>query len=140
MPANLSDLPEPSVLRLNLLRGLYLLLAVGLGLVIWPWILTHDPVPAHSGPVSQSLLAAIGLLAVAGIRHPLRMLPLLVFEVVWKAIFLISFAVPLWRAGEIDPASWENIWNCLLVIVFIPVIPWRYFFRTFIMSKSEAWR
>jgi hypothetical protein len=36
--------------------------------------------------VVRSVLAAVSLLAVLGIRYPLKMLPLLFFELVWKTI------------------------------------------------------
>ncbi len=63
--------------RLTLLRAGYLLLIVGLGLTIWPsildlaksWELTHG--------VVVSMLGALSLLALVGLRQPLRMLPLL---------------------------------------------------------------
>lgn len=116
----------PGKLRRNLLRLLYLVMAVGLAVVAWPHVLVHDVVQAHSDTGARSMLAAMGALAIIGIWSPLKMLLLLVFEVFWKLIFLISFAIPLLLSRQTDPASWENIWSCLLALFFIPIIPWRY--------------
>ncbi len=43
--------------------------------------------------VVSSLLAAMSLLVVLGLRYPLQMLPLLLFELVLKSIWLIAFAI-----------------------------------------------
>ncbi len=129
-----------SPLRLNILRAFYLLMAVGLGLVVWPSIIQHPIQPALSGPVSRSLLAGIGAMALLGLRHPLKMLPLLMFELLWKVIFLTSFALPLWMAGPIDADSMENIVDCLLIVILLPVLPWRYIVSTYFSARAEAWK
>ena len=46
------------------------------------------------------LLAGIQVLAMLGIRYPLKMIPLLLFELVWKAVWLVTIALPLWRANS----------------------------------------
>ena len=129
-----------SPLRLNLLRAFYLLMAVGLGLVVWPSIISHPLQPALSGPVSRSLLAAIGALSLLGLRYPIKMVPLLMFEILWKVIFLISFALPLWMADQIDPDSMENILDCLMIVILLPIIPWRHVISTYITAPGERWK
>jgi hypothetical protein len=128
---------EPTKLRCNLLRLLYLIMAAGLAITVWPSVLSHDTVQAHSGPGAQSMMAAMGALAVIGLRFPLKMLMLLVFEVFWKLIFLLSFALPLWLTGQPDAASWENVWACLIAMAFIPIIPWRYWFTSFRQDQTH---
>jgi len=108
-------MPEVSTFRLYVLRAAYLLIAVGLALMVWPSLINHTADWALKHGSTFGLLAGIQVLAMLGIRYPLKMIPLLLFELVWKAIWLITIALPLWRAGQIDPgrrsrsrpASWE---------------------------------
>jgi len=73
---------EVSLLRLHVLRATYLLLVVGLGATIVPIVVSHE---LTARGVIPSLLGAVWLLALAGLRYPLQMLPLLMFELGWKA-------------------------------------------------------
>src|SRR5690606_40530661 len=78
-----------STLRLWLLRAMYALIAVGLGLTIWPLILT-PPASADEGSVIHALLGALAVMAALGVRYPLKMLPLLLFELLWKVLWIRS--------------------------------------------------
>ena len=72
--------------RLYVLRAMYVFMFVGLAIVKWPTILKPPPGLSNSGSVVGSVLGAISLLALLGIRYPLKMLPLLFFEFLWKFI------------------------------------------------------
>ena len=132
-------MPEVSLLRLYLLRACYLLMAGGLGVVIWPSVLHHTAEFARAEGVRFSLLAGLGATAALGLRYPLQMLPLLLFELGWKAIYLIGFALPLWSANQIDAPTAEDIQACLMVVVFIPAIPWRYVFAHYVQRRGDRW-
>ena len=127
--------------RLYLLRAMYLLLAGGLGFSIWPSIVFPAEAAADSRTVVLALLGAVGLLALLGLKYPLRMLPLLLFELVWKAIWLVAFALPLWRQGALDTAGTENAFECLAGVVLVLVTtPWDYVFRHYVRASIEPWR
>ncbi len=127
--------------RLYLLRAMYLLLAAGLGLSIWPSILFPPEATADSKTVVRALLGAIGLLALLGLRAPLRMLPLLLFELVWKAIWLLAFALPLWRQGSLDANVTQNVYECLAGVALVLVVtPWDYVFRHYVRESGESRR
>ena len=131
--------PTVSVLRANLLRSLYGLMAVGLGLTVWPEVFQHTQALTARSGVAASLLAGLGATAALGIRYPVRMLPVLMFELTWKAIFLIAFALPLYLAHRLDATTAANAGACLMVLIFIPVMPWRYLFATYLASRGEPW-
>lgn len=133
-------IPEVSLFRLYTLRAAYLLLAVGLGMYVWPAVLRHTNEFAVTDGVRFGLLAGLGAAAVLGLRYPVQMLPLLLFEVVWKAIYLISFALPLWSAHQINAAAAEDIKACLMVVIFIPLIPWRYVFAHYVVKHGDRWK
>ena len=130
-----------SLFRLYLLRATYLFVAVGLALTVWPSVLHHTKAwPLMSGVVS-CLLAAVSILAALGIRYPLQMLPVLLFELLWKAIWLISVALPLWTAGEMDARTSSTVVDCLVGVVLMPIaIPWRYVFLNYVKRPGAPWR
>jgi hypothetical protein len=68
------------------------------------------------------------------------MVPLLLFELTWKAIYLVAFALPLWRAQQIDVAVAADIRAVLMVVIFVPLIPWRYVFAQYVVKGGEPWR
>lgn len=127
---------EVSLLRLYVLRGTYLLIAAGLGPEIWPQIVHH---PLSMRGVASSLLGAVTLLALLGLRYPLRMLPLLLFELVWKATWLLAVALPLWSAQQIDANTAETIKACLMGVIFPIIIPWGYVWRHYVTAPSDRW-
>jgi hypothetical protein len=131
---------QVSPLRLNLLRLGYLILVVGLGATIWPGILN----PAKAWPLMNGvvvcMLGALSLLSVVGLFHPLKMLPLLLFETTWKVIWLTRVALPLWSAGRLDADTAETAGECLLIVAYLFLIPWRYVFETLVRGPTEPWR
>jgi hypothetical protein len=131
---------EMSIFRLYTLRVCYLILAVGLGLYIWPSVIHHTADSAIAHGIQISLLAGLGLTAVLGLRYPVQMLPLLLFELIWKTIYLLAFALPLWSANQVTAAAAEDIRACLMVVIFIPLIPWRYVARHYILEPGNRWR
>src|ERR1041384_6412555 len=119
-------MPEVSIFRIYLLRLGYLIIVVGLALMIWPGIVSHgDDVP-HMNTAVRSLLGGVSVLALVGLRYPLKMLPILFFEFVWKTIWIVSFGLPLWRKGLLTGDFAETMFNCLTMVIFIPIMPWRY--------------
>ena len=131
---------DVSLIRLYLMRALYLLIAVGLALDIGPQLLNPTKAWTLWHGVGCSLLAAVSILAVLGIRYPLKMLPLLFFELVWKSIWLLAIALPLWSAHRIDADTAETVQACLMGVIVPIVIPWRHVFANFVKAPGDRWR
>lgn len=132
---------EVSTFRLYLLRATYLLIAVGLSLMIWPLILRHPVDLPHMNGVVRSMLGAVALLAIVGIRYPLKMLPLLFFELVWKTIWVLAFGLPLWSTHRLDSATGQTMFECLFGIVLVLlVLPWGYVFAHYVRVRGDRWR
>lgn len=131
---------EVSLFRLYLLRAMYLLIAVGLGLTLWPSIIASSGTAADSHTVVKALLGALSLLCLLGLRYPLRMLPLLIFELLWKVIWVVAFALPLWLTNRLDAYGTETLFACMMGVVLVPlVIPWGHVYRTYVKAPGEAW-
>jgi hypothetical protein len=129
-----------SLPRLYLLRFGYLVVAVGLALTKWPLIINHDrPWPLFEG-VETCMLVALSLLAFLGLRYPLQMLPILLFELAWKLIWVAVVVLPLWLANQIDPATLRVFYSCLVVLIVLAVIPWRYVITHYVTKPGDPWR
>ena len=135
---------EVSTFRLYLLRAMYVFTVVGLAIEKLPAFL-H---PANLSPgdsVVLSVLGATALLAVVGIRYPIKMLPLLFFELVWKSIWVLVFGLPRWLSGTLDPSvrfgGTETLIACLVGIVLVPLaVPWVYVFKQYVQAPGAPWR
>jgi hypothetical protein len=131
---------ELSTRRLNVMRCGYAFMGVGLAIVKWPVLIQNAPsLPVPEGVVA-CLLTAMSLLAFLGLRYPVRMLPILLFEVTWKVIWIAAVALPHLVADDIDAATGEVLFNCSFVVVIIAVIPWRYAWRHYVRTPGDAWR
>jgi hypothetical protein len=135
---------EVSTFRLYILRAMYVFTVVGLAIEKLPALL-H---PANLSPgdsVILSVLGATALLAVVGIRCPIKMLPLLFFEFVWKFIWMLVFGLPRLLSGGLDPSisfgGTETLIACLVGIVLVPLaVPWGYVFRQYVKAPGDPWR
>ncbi len=129
---------EVSLARLYVLRATYLLLVVGLGAMILPPLLSHAPMARG---VIPSLLGAVWVLAIVGLRYPLQMLPLLMFEFVWKTMWLIDFGLPQWSSGQLPPTFVEDFQAIAMGVILMPiVIPWGYVYRHYVKQHADRWR
>jgi hypothetical protein len=132
------DAAEVSLVRLYVLRATYLLLVVGLGATIVPGILGHE---VTSRGVIPSLLGALWALAFLGLRYPLQMLPLLMFELAWKAIWLFAYGLPQRFAGQMPPTFGEDFPAIAAGVILMPlVIPWGYVWRHYVKQPGAPWR
>ncbi len=125
--------------QLNLLRVGYLVMGGGLAVVKWPLLFTHGPWELKAGTV-QCMLVAMSVLALMGLRYPLRMLPILLFEVGWKLTWLGVIALPLWSDNKLEGATLEQTAWVLWVVIIIAVIPWRHVFSHYVTAPADPWR
>jgi hypothetical protein len=141
---NTTKMNEVSLFRLYLLRALYLLIVVGLGIVRWPEVIQQVIYQEKDWELMEgvvaSMLFAFSVLSILGLRYPLQMLPLLLWELLWKSIWLIVVALPLWSAGQMDESTWATAWACLMVVIVPFVIPWRFVFEHYVKKRGDRWR
>ena len=124
------------VWRLNVLRLGYLVMAAGLAVTTWPSV----PGAASRGLAEGTVIAmlvAMSVLALVGLRHPVRMLPLLLFEVCWKLLWLAAVALPLWLDDALDAATREQTAAVLWVVIILAVVPWRAALAQYVTAPGE---
>ena len=141
-PAEVHSARVPAQLalwQLNVLRVGYLVMGGGLAVVTWPLLFADKQWGLTEGTV-QCLLVGMSILALLGLRYPQRMLPILLFEVAWKLLWLGVIALPLWWDDRLDGATREQAGTILWVAIIIAVIPWRHVFVQYVMTPAEPWR
>jgi hypothetical protein len=86
------------------------------------------------------ILTAMSLLAFLGLRYPVKLLPLLLFESAWKLIWLTLMALPRATDGSLDAATTDVVVSCSLVVVILAVTPWRYAWCQYGSAQGDRWR
>jgi len=128
---------EVSTFRLYLMRFVYLLNFVLLGLDVWPAIIGHKGPwdPLHG--VAFAFWAALSALSGLGIRYPLRMLPLLLMQLFYKAVWILAVALPMWSA------VWPtDLGHAMVIGVFVDLIgiPWPYVLAHYVKVRGDRWK
>ena len=125
--------------RLNVMRIGYAVMVVGLAVTKWPELVAGGPRQLAEGTV-LTMLMAMWVLALLGLRYPQRMLPILLFEVGWKLTWLGVVALPLWIDGNLTGSTREQTAKVLWVVIIIAVVPWRHVVRQYLLARGERWR
>ena len=129
--------PVLSRRRILALRGGYLFMGLGLAAAKWPLLPDASTLPLFESVV-LSILTAMSLLALLGALRPVRMLPVLVLETLWKLIWLGLVALPRALDGSLDAAAEQVLVNCLFVVVVVAVIPWRHVWRQYVRGADHG--
>ncbi len=129
---------EPSLPRLYAMRAGYLFMGLGLAIVKWPHLSSASHMPLYEG-VTICMLTAMSLLAFLGLRYPVKMLPVLLFESAWKLLWLALVAFPKAAGQGLDSATTQMLTRNALVVVILAVIPWRYVWRTYVRAPGQPW-
>ncbi|MGN6576030.1 MAG: hypothetical protein ACTHKG_10090 [Nocardioides sp.] len=127
-----------SLTRLKLMRGGYLFMGLGLALVKWPLLPDASSMPLYEG-VTLTMLVAMSLGALLGLRHPVAMLPVLLFESAWKLLWLGLVALPQALGDGLDSATREMVVKNSLVAVILVVVPWRYVWQRYVRAAGDRW-
>ena len=129
-----------STFRLYLMRALYFLMAMGNIVTQGPGIIHHPDTWSMWRGVGMAFLGALALMSLLGIRYPLKMVPLLIFELAWKAVYVLAFGLPLYAAHTVTADTAETTFNCLMGIVLVPIVmPWAFVWRQFVKAPGDRW-
>ncbi|MEX0343148.1 MAG: hypothetical protein AB3N06_11205 [Erythrobacter sp.] len=122
------------------LRLIFLAIAVVLGTKQWSYILEGTGDWTAWRGLGHAMLATLALLAIAGVFHPLKLLPLMLFEIAWKTVWLLVVALPAWLGGSEVPGI-VSIWGSVIGIGVVTIlIPWRYVWWCYVTQPIEPWR
>jgi hypothetical protein len=125
-------------INIYLLRLLYFLMAVFVATDAWTSIITHQGAWDHVRAVAFCVWAAYATLSIFGLLNPLKWLPIMVFMIFYKSLWLIVVALPLWRAGTLAGSPAEEMAGVFLMIPLpIIAVPWIYVFKNFILIRKK---
>ena len=128
---------EVSLARLYAIRAVGLLGVYGLFTTVMTLV---DHAPDERGML-KAMISGLWVMCLITIRYPLKMIPVLLFELVWKLLWLIFFGIPQWWTGVGSPRLAEDLWSIgAFPIVCVLVIPWGYVWRHFVKEPSDRWR
>ena len=131
---------EVSLFRLYVLRAMYVFIVAGLGIFLWPSVIDPTKHWALMQGQATCMLAAFSLLCALGLRYPLQVLPVLLWEVTWKTLWLGLVPLPQWMAGHVDESIKPTVFACSMVVLVYLAIPWRYVLTNYISAHGERWR
>jgi hypothetical protein len=127
-----------SLWRLCLLRFGYLLIAAGMGSIMMPAFLHHEPWTLDQG-LKNAMLLALAMLCVLGLRYPMKMLPVLFFEMAWKSFWLAFLAYPAWHSGMMDADMRDTVFSVSFVAIYFVILPWDYIWRNYVVARGDRW-
>ena len=128
---------EVSLARLYAIRALALLAIYGLFPVIQAIV---NSTPGERG-VQKAMIGTLWVLAFFVFRYPLKFLPVLLFEMAWKLVWLLAYGLPQWRSGSGPPTLAVDLWSIgAFPLVCALVIPWGYVWRHYVAAPAERWR
>ena len=115
------------------LRVFYALMAAFVATFAWGELLRHEGPWQPMTALVYCVWAAYPTLAILGLVHPLRMLPLMLFTIVYKTLWFVFVAWPLWREGALAGSNAEAITNSFLAVpLLVLVVPWGYVWRNYV--------
>jgi hypothetical protein len=124
-----------------LLRLIYLLMCTLMARTAWASILGHLGAWEPYRAMATCVWAAYGTLALLGLLQPLRMLPLVLFMIFYKSLWLAVVAWPLARSGALAGSSAEELtWIFLAAPVFALCVPWGHVVRQYVLPAKVVQR
>jgi hypothetical protein len=89
----------------------------------------------------MSLFGALTLISLLGVRYPVRMMPLLIFEFTWKLIWVLASWLPPYLAHTLDPDIADSFPGIVSGVVLVPrLLPWGYLWKTYLTTPGDRWR
>ena len=129
---------EVSLFRLYLLRANYLIWAGAGFFLALPPLIDHG---ATARGMIDSMFAGLWVMGLLGLRYPLQVLPIFLFEFVWKSVWLVAYGLPQWLAGTGSPQLSEDLISIGNgPILFGLIIPWGHVWHHYIKKPAERWR
>lgn len=121
--------------RLHVMRSLFFLNFISLAVDNWSTILFPKEQMGVLSGVAISFWAGFSLLNLIGIRFPLKMLPVLLLQLLYKSCWVIGVYLPAKRTGTIETGIQEFLWICIAgIILNLLIIPWKFVYAEYLKN------
>ncbi|TQV88220.1 hypothetical protein [Aliikangiella coralliicola] len=90
--------------------------------------------------LGHAMLFTLAVLAIGGVFRPLAFLPIMIYEIAWKTVWLVVVALPPWLAGQEIPAIVNAKSSIIGICILMILIPWRYVWWRYFAQPIEPWR
>ncbi len=127
---------ELSPIRLYSMRFFYLFNGFVIGIGAWPVLMSSRKPWDLIHSIAFSLYAAYSLLMLLGVLVPIRMLPTLLLQLLYKLIWIAVVGLPMWSAGHLSQVSGTMRFFATIVVLDLVIIPWRYVFENYRKSAD----
>ena len=125
-------------INIYLLRLLFILMFLVLGKTVWTHILNSDGSWSPAEAAAWCVWASYSVLSVIGIIRPLKMLPIVLLEILYKFLWLILVAYPLWSTNQLIGSPAEEMTRSFLWVALpILAMPWKYAFENYIFNPRK---
>ena len=124
-------------IQIYILKLFFLLMFVFAAKDAWTELITHKGDWNPEIAVAWCSIAAYTTLSGLGIFNTLKMLPIMLFMIFYKGLWLFFVAYPLWKNGTLVNSEAQD-WTQIFILIIIPIIvmPWKYIFKTFVLGKD----
>jgi hypothetical protein len=76
-------------------------------------------------------------LSLFGLIKPLKWLPLVIFMVFYKTLWLFVVAYPLWRVGALAGSAADEMAHIFIGAPFVAlIVPWKYVLQNYVMGSK----
>ena len=135
-----NQFPTVVLWRINAMRFVFLLMALIMGSFVWQQLLFESADWPVMRGLAKSMLAALALMSLLGVRYPLQMLPLMLYEIAWKTIWIVLIAGRAWLAGKWNADIDRLFYDCIGIAIAYFIVPWRYVWARYFAQPMEPLR
>lgn len=127
-------------INVYVMRVFFALMFVMVSSDAWSRIVSHQGPWQPTDAVAWCVWAAYSTLSVLGIYNTLKLLPIMLFMLLYKSIWLLAVAYPLWQSDRLVVGSPTEQMAGMFILIVIPALffPWRYFFWHFVVPTRPA--
>lgn len=124
-------------IQVYVLKLFFLLMFLFVAKDAWTELISHKGEWNAEIAIAWCAIAAYTTLSGLGIFHTLKMLPIMLFMLLYKGLWLGFVAYPLWENGTLVGSESEG-WAQIFIGILIPIIfvPWKYVFKTYVLGKD----